>query len=424
MNDVMLYARLKQLGMPDAKAWDLTAKIRDTLHPIAAVAANKIYTAAKQQNQLGAPGAAAALQDASIGAKAATVGVAIASGVSLAATGAALGSVVPVVGTAIGAVVGLLVGALFGPAKEGQAAETWDDMVKNAYLFKTLGRAFDERYFAEALKGMMDKGNNAWPGCGKDGYKNPDCFAGPLAQTIVKGYLAKTVPLSATTAQVYNSIVVPWLKSGAGGIFTWAPYAAENAANGNIQGLMVTALVDRYLAGLPVTRADMPEYAGQGYTDHEPTLNVALASLLQTTAAPSPSPSVALAQAPTATVTPAVAKAATTIAAPVIAAQAIPVQAVTTANISSVATPAGVTPATVAPLTPVQDSTAAILTPMIANEGANMVTPAAQQLVADVAANGVQQTPYGPPTAFDLSSIPWWGWALGAGAAVWFATKK
>jgi hypothetical protein len=413
MNDVMLYSRLKGLGMPDADAWSLTAKIRDTLHPIAAVAAAKIHNAAAS-TQLGAVGTNQATKTVSltlVGAKA----------------GATVGSIIPGVGTIIGAAVGAVLGAvgsLFGPAKEGQAAETWDDMVKNAYLFKTLGRAFDERYFAEALKGMMDKGNNAWPGCGSDGYKNPDCFAGPLAQTIVKGYLAKTVPLTATTAQVYNSVVVPWLKGGAGGIFTWAPYAAENTANGNIQGLMVTALVDRYLAGLPVTRADMPEYAGQGYTDHEPTLNVALASLLQTTAAPSPSPSVALAQAPAATVSTAVAKAATTIAAPVIAAQAVPVQAVPVANISSVATPAGVTPATVAPLTPVQDSTAALMLPMISNAGANMTTPAAQQLVADVAANGVQQTAYGPPSAFDLSSIPWWAWALGAGGAVYLATKK
>jgi hypothetical protein len=341
--------------------------------------------------------------------------------------GATVGSVFPVVGTVIGAAVGAVLGAvgsLFGPAKEGQAAETWDDMVKNAYLFKTLGRQFDERYFAEALKGMMDKGNNAWPGCGKDGYKNPDCFAGPLAQTIVKGYLNKTVPLSATTAQVYNSVVVPWLQSGAGGIFTWAPYAAENAANGNIQGSMVTALVDRYLAGLPVTRADMPEYAGQGYTDHEPALNVALAPLLQTTAAPSPSPSVALAQAPAATVSAPIAKAATTIAAPVITAQAIPTQAVPTANISSVASSAGITPASTAPLTPVQDSTAALLAQILANQEANMVSPPAQQLVADVAANGVQQTPYGPPSAFDLSAVPWWGWGLVAGGLYLLVTRR
>lgn len=417
MNDVMLYARLKQLGMPDAKAWDLTAKIRDTLHPIAAVAASKIHAAANSTT-LGAAAIGASSNQATKTISLTLVG---------AKAGATIGSVFPVVGTVIGAAVGAVLGAvgsLFGPAKEGQAAETWDDMVANAYLFKTLGRQFDERYFAEALKGMMDKGNNAWPGCGKDGYKNPDCFAGPLAQTIVKGYLAKTVPLSATTAQVYNSVVVPWLKAGAGGIFTWAPYAAENAANGNIQGSMVTALVDRYLAGLPVTRADMPEYAGQGYTDHEPALNVALAPLLQTTAAPSPSPSVALAQAPKSTVSAPIAKAAATVAAPVIAAAAIPVQAVQTANISSVASSSGVTPASTAPLTPVQDSTAALLTPMLANEGANMVSPAAQQVVADVAANGVQQTPYGPPSSFDLSSIPWWAWALGAGGAVYLATRS
>jgi hypothetical protein len=246
-----------------------------------------------------------------------------------------------------------------------------------------------------------------------------------MAKVIVSGYLKKTVPLSATTSQVYQSVVIPWLKSGAGGLFSYAPFAAENTANGNIQGLLVQGVVDRYLAGLPITRADMVEYDGQGYTDHEPALNVALAPLLQTTTAPSKSPSVALAKAPTAKVTAPLAAAGTAVATQVAASGAIPTQPVAAANISSVAGNGGTTPATVAPLTDTQDTTAALLTQILANqENANMTSPAAQQVVADVAANGVQQTDLGPPSAFDLSEVPWYVWVGGAGLIAYLAMRK
>jgi len=416
MNDVMLFARLKMLGMPESQAWTTAARIRDVLHPVAAVAAAKLLsprglglmTGAQAQN---APQVAKSVSD-------------IGTGASL---GATVGSVFPVVGTAIGAAVGAAIGAigsLFGPAKEGQAADTWDNMVQEGYLGKTLGRNFDERYFAEAMKGAMDKGNNVWPQCGADGYKNPDCFYGPLSQTIVQGYLTKKVPLSATTAQVMSSVVNPWLQSGAAGLFKWAPYAAENAINANQQGLLVQGAVDRYLAGLPIVRSGMSEYAGQGYTVMYPLLNAALAPLLQTTAAPSKSPSVALAQAPAAKIPAPIAAAASSVAAQVAASPA-PLPAVApVAVISSVATPVGVTPATVAPLTTQQATTASIMSSTLGSDGINMVSPAAQQLVSDVAANGVQQTALGPPSADDLSEWILPGALIAGALLIYLAMKK
>jgi hypothetical protein len=464
MNDVMLFSRLQSLGMSKQKAWDLTAKIRDKYHPIAAVAAAKLNAPA------GGLGLTTAVGTTNQATKSGSL---IMTGASV---GATVGSVFPVVGTAIGAAVGAVVGAigsLFGPAKEGQAATTWDDMVKQGYLFKNSGRSFDERYFAEAMKGAMDKGNNAWSGCGKDGYKNPDCFYGPMAKVIVQGYLTKKVPLSASTADVYNDVVTPWLKSGAAGLFTYAPFAAENASNGNIQGLLVQGVVDRYLSGLPITRADMVEYDGQGYTDHEPALNVALASLLTTTTAPSASPSVALAKSPSATVTAPIAAAGTKLAQSVAASGAVPTTAATAANISAVApappagytvvksagsagywvvqdasgaqwlwhstpgattpimqygtgyTPAEVAANSAAALTATQATAAALLqSQLAASEGVNLTSAPAQQLAADVAANGVQQTDLGPPSEFDLSSIPWYVWAGGAGLALYLAMRK
>jgi hypothetical protein len=183
-------------------------------------------------------------------------------------------------GAAIGAVAGAI-GSLFGPAKEGQAALTWDDMVKNSYLFTTPGTGFDERYFGEALKGAMDEGNNIWPGCGSDGHKNPDCFYSVLARQIISGYQNGTVPLSTTdTNTVYNAVVVPWLASGASGMFNYPTFTQEATQN---QALLIKAAVDRYLNGLPITRANMPSYGSQmsSYAQWStPSLSSALAPML------------------------------------------------------------------------------------------------------------------------------------------------
>lgn len=373
MNDVMLYGRLKLLGIPDSKAWDLTAKIRDRIHPIAAVAAIKAHN----KQGLG-------------------VGVQAEKSVGLTLTGAkvgaSVGSVVPVVGTAVGAVVGAvvgLVGSFFGPAKEGQSEVVWNDMLKNNYLAKEQGRSFDERYIGEAMKGAMDNNGNQWPGCGANGHKEPDCFYQPMGQQIINGYLNKVVPLNATPAQVMSAVVMPWAQSGASGLMRYSAGGSKGMLNGTETSQLLGAVTDRYLAGLPITRADMPSYANMGYTLHLPALNVALASLLN------PAPA---ATNPSATI-----PAATTAAAPV----SVPAPIVQAAT--------QIAPAVIPAATPVQ-TTAAVTTDLLSSgEGVNMVSPAAQALVSDVATEGVQQTPYGPPSALSSDLLPI---ALIAGAAV------
>jgi hypothetical protein len=75
-------------------------------------------------------------------------------------------------------------------------------------------------------------------------------------------------------------------------------------------------------------------------------------------------------------------------------------------------------------LPPAQDMTAGILQTLLSNAGqANMVSPEARQIVADVAAQGVQQTPQGP------SNLPAWVFpaSIGAGAlllGVMFLKRK
>lgn len=219
----------------------------------------------------------AAAQNASLAQRGASN---VATGASV---GATVGSVIPGLGTAIGAGIGAAIGAigsLFGPAKEGQAAVTWDDMVNKGYLGGTRGVGFDERYFGEALKGAMDKGKNVWgTKCGPDGHQNPDCFYSVYARAIAQGYLNHVVPVGADEPTVWNNVVMPWLQSGGGGYINWSTLANEPT-----QRLLLLAALDRYMNGLPITRANMPAYVTQAsqYSQWStPPLAVLIASLLQ-----------------------------------------------------------------------------------------------------------------------------------------------
>lgn len=204
--------------------------------------------------------------------------------VSEAATGAKVGQTVipvPVVGAIIGAVGGAVY-AIIHKSPVGKASMTWNQYVQSG-AWQQSGRAIDEHSWGEAFKGMMDEGNNAFPGCGADRHKDMDCFTSKLANAIVQGYLSKQVPISASTDQVFQAVVIPWLSGGAGGLVNWNNLSHEpgQPAGNTIQMQMVKQGVDRYLAGLPITRADMSSYTGMGYNTHVPPLAQALQSLLQ-----------------------------------------------------------------------------------------------------------------------------------------------
>jgi hypothetical protein len=191
--------------------------------------------------------------------------------------GIALGQTVipiPVVGAVVGAVVFEAIHLM--QRHVGKAEASWTSQSFLNALAQTAGREFEEHSFSEAFKGMMDTNNSAIPGCGADRHKNPDCLMSPLATVIAQGYLSGAVPLSAETAQVWQTVVLPWLRGGANGLVNW-----NVLQNGPHQLLMLQAATDRYLAGEAMTRADMPSYNGQGYTLHTPTLVQALASILQ-----------------------------------------------------------------------------------------------------------------------------------------------
>lgn len=228
-----------------------------------------------------------------------------------ASVGATVGSVIPGIGTAIGAAVGAIlggIGSLFGPAKEGQAAMTWDDMTSHGYLFTSRGIAFDERYIGETFKGAMDENGNLWTGCGSNGYKNPDCFYSVVADTIASAFLSGAVPLSAmgstqaptstaTTQAVYTTAILPWLSKGASSMLNFAQLealATQQHVPQSQQELLIIAAVDRYINGLPITRANMPSYEASWTTYAQwatPSLASQLTDLLAPAVANSPTTS-------------------------------------------------------------------------------------------------------------------------------------
>jgi hypothetical protein len=167
-------------------------------------------------------------------------------------TGAAVGSIIPGVGTLIGAVVGGIAGAvssLFGSGKPGVASGNWNQLTASNALSSTPGRAFTETSWAEAFKGMLDEGNNIFAGGGADRHKNPDALAVPLEAQIKSGM--KTLGPNATTDQVYNQVIVPWMQTSASGL-NWSVLQNEPQ-----QQLMIKSAVDRVLAGEPIVRAEM-----------------------------------------------------------------------------------------------------------------------------------------------------------------------
>lgn len=171
-------------------------------------------------------------------------------------TGAAVGSIVPGVGTLIGAVIGGALGAIssvFGSGKKGAAAGSWDQLTKSDALKSTPGRNFDEKSWGEAFKGMLDEGNNIFAGGGSDRHKDPDALAKPL-EAQVKSAMSKLGP-NATTDQVYNQAIVPWMQSTSSGL-DWNVLQNEPT-----QQAMIRSAVDRVLAGEPIVRSEMSSYS-------------------------------------------------------------------------------------------------------------------------------------------------------------------
>jgi hypothetical protein len=415
MNDVLLYARLKDLGMPADQAWPLTAKIRDTVHPVAAVAAAKIISSIRRPPVTHLGSVQYAEQGASVGG---TIGSAIVPGIGT------------VIGTAVGAVIGLLAHQGQGPQRAAMAAQLdralsgipsayvgrrlpWNDaggglqQFLQALMTSGLFMSWDPALvsspavngnwaltFIKAVKAVVaaiinnpvganvslaltDRpgGNDARPGNFQ--FVNPGIGVGPdaIAANVIMG----------------DNGLMYWMVLRTGESVAHAMMNASNAAAEKVFALMVDKTTSELLpASLSVTAANAPIITAP------PAIAQAATQIVTQVQAQGRVP--ILSASPNAPV-------AATVSAPTtVGTQYLTTEPVQVSYPSQVA------------LTPAQDASAGLMQAMLAAQGANFSSQRATQLLADIAANGVQQTPLGPPP----SAMPDWLLPVGlaAGAAL------
>jgi hypothetical protein len=422
MNDLMLYARLKDLQMPAAQAWPLAAQIRDTLHPVAHTAAIKIVNAITRQG-VGRRGLGA------------TTGQEIQAGsaVAGAAAGAAYGSVVPGIGTAVGAVVGLVASMLI---HTGQGALRLQQAKAIEQALSTIPSAFVGRQIPwlgtasapgllQFISAIMTGGlYMAWD----PSVQSSPSVNGNWSTTFLNAVKALVAAIVNNPAGVQVSVPIvfpPGGPSSANGSFSFVNpgiAAGPDAIAANIimgpSGLMYWMI--RQL-GETAEHASANASSGAAQKVFALMVDHATADL-----APPATLSTTLANAPLTNVPAAIAAQAGALANATLAQGSLPTmtaQGTTVANITapvplntgtgaagfeSTSSAYSSMPVTQA-LSPVQDTSAALLQQLLAAQGANLNSPAAAQLLADIAANGVSATPNGP------SSMP--GWLLPVGLA-------
>lgn len=492
MNDLMLYARLKDLGMPASQAWPLAAQIRDTLHPIAHVAAIKIANAitGKGPGQRGMRG---------LGAVSNSQGIAVGSAAAGAAAGAAYGSVVPGIGTAVGAVVGLVASMLIHTGQgalrlqQAQAIEQGLGTIPSAFVGRQIPWAGSAQApgllqfisalmtgglymswdasvktspsvngnwsttFLNAVKAVVAAIVNNPPGAsasvpivfppggpassnGNFTFVNPGIAAGPdaIAASVIMG----------------PSGLMYWMIKKLGETDAHAAANASSSAAQKVFALMVDhatadlappATLSTTLANAPITNvpASIASQAAQ-------LANAALAQgSVPAVSTQVGGPAVAQISSPGTQVywvsnngfgppgtgtngyppggapitssqysmlalqpsSPAAQRLLYGIQNPV--AQITGPVPLNNDNVNMAASPAGVSQPITQALSPIQDTSAALLQQLLQQQGANFNSPGATQLLADIAANGVSATSQGP------SSLPSWLLPVGlAGAAL------
>jgi hypothetical protein len=497
MNDTELYGRLVDLGMPQQQAWPLTARIRDVLHPVAAVAAAKIHKAMR------APGMGGLGLAESTGSKALTV-TAISAGSSVAA-GAIAGSVVPGIGTAVGAIAGLLASKLIhtsqGPQRAALSSQIvnalnqipssfvgrtipWSAGPPNLGLFQMIQAVMTLQIWLGWNSGLQSptiNGNWAtvWtnivkqivaaivanpvgatvsltltnhPG-GADAnvtpfsFTNPGLSVGPdvLANTLMAQAVSHQMIQGGRADMAQNAVTVGW-PTAAKVFALMFDHAAADAVPNSLSTTLANAPIVNVPPAIAQAAAPIAAAAVQnnqipalttngdppGYQSINPTgYNGAPLYVAQADAGKGNQniPTYAIVNGTmtqVGTMYNAEAQAQTLPANPVMANVSTPsnvnsvYEANPTTGVPSTLSVTSQLPAQVA-LTPQQDSTAGLMQNMLASSGANFTSPDATQLLADVAANGVEATPAGPPIT---GSIPIWAIAGGAALVLILLLKR
>lgn len=429
----MLFARLKDIGMPPDTAWNLTAQIRDRLHPVAAVAAAKILKAmGDKTGGLGAVSTGTAIQAGSAAAGA--------------AAGAAWGSVVPGIGTAVGAVVGLVASMLI---HQGQGALRLAQAQQIDNALATLPSAFVGRTIpwlgtAQApgllqfISAIMTGG--LWMSWDPSVVSHPG-VNGNWSTTFMNAVKAVTNAIINNPPGAQVSVPISF-QPGTGSIPTQNFVFTNPGINAGPDAIAASVIMGP--AGLMYWMVK-----GVGESDAHAAANatggaaqkVFALMIDHATADAIPSSlSATLANAPIVQVPPAISQIATPIAGQVLLGNQIP--ALTSGQqVANVTTPSTVNtvytdntgnpitapaplyqtmPATIA-MTPNQSVAAGLMQNMLGAQGANFVSPQATQVLADVAANGVEATPYGPPV---IGSLPSWAPWAGIGILAFILLRK
>ena len=420
MKDTELMARLRALGMSADKAREVTRLIRDELHPTAAVAATMVRRA--DLAGLAGMGKIDANRTA-----------------SMAATGAKVGSVVPVIGTAIGAVAGAvlsLVGVNKGtkPQRRARGQEVLAQLAQLPANYA--GRQIEYGQKAEPTSGfilLIQAVHYAgWQPDWGDIWTNNPGNMNRFSELIIEN--AKTAvravvgaPVGAPLTITLNTHIDNMRSRELPFTFTNPGYQSPQQFAAQVIGPIVAAMLGNMktrnrggqaAASFPQFQTVAALLADKVYSEIEPPANV----------------STQVAQQPVAQVPPAVTAPAAQIAreviqqniTPAIVAPVTPTVAPAGPMLTTQIVPAPSAPLPLAPtmsygavptsLPPTQDMTAGILQTLLSREaGANFVTPESQRIIVDVATQGVQQTPQGPP------ALPKWAIPAGIGVAALIA---
>jgi hypothetical protein len=134
--------------------------------------------------------------------------------------GAAVGSVIPVVGTIAGAVIGGAIGAvssMFGPGKQDPESAVWDQYAA-AYATKgasgVSGATASQNF--QLLAGIFDSrggGADSIPFYAKYGRMGEAGFTSDMTTQINTAIAKGTITANTPAAQVYQSVVLPWINS-------------------------------------------------------------------------------------------------------------------------------------------------------------------------------------------------------------------
>lgn len=387
MKDVELRSRLIALGMPADKATRVAVHIRDKIHPVAAVAASNLHLKAGRLN--GMAGTQTAVEGGTLGAKAGS-------------------AILPGVGTVIGAALGAIAGAMIKTGQKPQRLAAAKAAIAQLRTIPAdyVGRTISDQDFLSLFYGLFLA--TGFMPSGAVLTDHPSAMTG-WAQPIIDNMracvraAANLPPGAQVTVTLKPGFKAPQPK----------PFTFVNPGLGAAPAVWAQTVFDPMLDGMLFYLDAHYRQVSESNADAVHVMSLFADKAINEVAPQSLSSTIA--NAPVANVPASLVSAGQNIAQQIAQRGIMPQLTTPVVNVpmtlpnpssvplvSSVPTvsPVFQAPAPIgAALSPVQDTTAGIMQNMLAQQGMNFTSPAAQQTLADVAANGVTSTPTMPNEA-------------------------